>query len=286
MRLTRSILALAATALVLAACGSGPTDRVAGPGDLGHIHDLVKTADGELLVASHSGLYRIADIDTAVLVGTEQHDLMSMTADNDKLYASGHPDLRLEHYRVEDHPPNLGLAESSDLGETWTVDPDLLGKHDFHALLPTSRGLYAADTQGMIRLRTLAGEWTDLGEFSARDLAADPDNPSHLVATDEEARVWVSSDGAGTWSLIGNAPAAIEIEWVRPDLLVAATDDGVLYRAGSADGPWTNVATAPGEIETLHIDGSRWLVTGHGGTIHVSTDDGATWEPVYLPPTQ
>ncbi len=127
---------------------------MAGPGDLGHIHDLVETADGELLVASRSGLYRITDTNTATLVGTEQHDLMSMAADNDTLYASGHPDLRLEQYRVEGHPQHLGLAESSDLGETWIVDPD---------------------------------------------------NPSHLVATDEEARVWVSSDGARTWSLIGNA---------------------------------------------------------------------------------
>ena len=37
-------------------------------------------------------------------------------------------------------------------------------------------------------------------------------------------------------------------------------------------------------IETLHIDDGRWWVTGHGGSIHFSTDDAATWEAVYLPP--
>ncbi len=284
MLLSRRVFATAVTTLVLAACGSDTTDRVAGPGDLGHIHDLFETADGELLAASHSGLYRITDTETAILVGSEQHDLMSMAADDDLLYASGHPDLRLEKYRVADHPPHLGLARSGDGGETWTVEADLLGKHDFHALLPTSRGLYAADTQGMIRLRTPAAEWTDLGELAARDLAADPDNPDHLVATDEEAQVWVSTDGARTWSRVQDAPPVIEVEWEESDLLVAATEDGVLYRAGSPDGPWASVASAPGEIETLHIDDGRWWVTGHGGSIHFSTDDAATWEAVYLPP--
>ncbi|MDW3178622.1 MAG: hypothetical protein R8J94_14625 [Acidimicrobiia bacterium] len=284
MLLSRRVFATAVTTLVLAACGSDTTDRVAGPGDLGHIHDLVETADGELLAASHSGLYRITDTETAILVGSEQHDLMSMAADDDLLYASGHPDLRLEKYRVADHPPHLGLARSGDGGETWTVEADLLGKHDFHALLPTSRGLYAADTQGMIRLRTPAAEWTDLGELAARDLAADPDNPDHLVATDEEAQIWVSTDGARTWSRVQDAPPVIEVEWEESDLLVAATEDGVLYRAGSPDGPWASVASAPGEIETLHIDDGRWWVTGHGGSIHFSTDDAATWEAVYLPP--
>ena len=156
------ILAVFTVALVFAACGADTTEQVAGPGDLGHIHDLVETGHGELLVASHSGLYRITDTDSAVLVGTEQHDLMSMTSDNGTLYASGHPDLRLEQYRVEGLPPHLGLAQSSDGGQTWNVDPELLGKSDFHALLPTNSGLYAADTEGIIRFRSSDGSWTCL----------------------------------------------------------------------------------------------------------------------------
>ncbi len=278
------ILAVFTVALVVAACGADTTEQVAGPGDLGHIHDLVETGDGELLVASHSGLYRITDTDTAVLVGTEQHDLMSMTSNNGTLYASGHPDLRLEQYRVEGLPPHLGLAQSSDGGQTWSVDPDLLGKSDFHALLPTNSGLYAADTEGIIRFRSSDGSWTDRGTFAARDLAAHPDDPEQLVATDDNAQIWLSTDGARTWSLAEDTPPAIEIEWVEADLLVAATEDGSVYFAPDAVGPWTDTGAAPGEVETLHIDGGRWWVTGRGGTIHLSTDGAATWEAVYLPP--
>jgi hypothetical protein len=87
-----------AVLLAVASCANDSDEVVAEPGALGHIHDLVLTDDDTLLVASHGGLYRIDEFDRAVLVGTEQHDLMSMSADADGLLASGHPDLRLEKY--------------------------------------------------------------------------------------------------------------------------------------------------------------------------------------------
>tara|TARA_E500000331_G_scaffold204056_1_gene195773 strand:- start:3712 stop:4575 length:864 start_codon:yes stop_codon:yes gene_type:complete len=280
----RLSIAMLAAALALSACSDDTGDRVAGPGELGHIHDLVIDNDGSLLVASHSGLYRIESVDRAVLVGIEQHDLMSMAADDSDLLASGHPDLRLEKYRIDDHPPHLGLARSDDGGQTWTVEADLLGKHDFHALAATDVGVYAADTAGRIMLRSPDGKWENLGALTARDLAVNPLDSSQLIATDEDGAAWASADGALTWGPLLDAPDVIEIEWAATDQIVAASEDGTLWQTTAANGDWSEIATGPSELETLHIEGDQWWVTVHGGAIHTSSDDGKSWTLVYTPP--
>ena len=280
----RTLVAAIAVLLFAAACGGDTDEIVADAGALGHIHDLVVTGDGELLVASHTGLYRIDDVDRAVLVGTEQHDLMSMSADADGLLASGHPDLRLEKYRVDDHPPHLGLARSSDMGITWNVEQDLLGTRDFHALVPTAIGIYAADAQGTIMLRHPDGVWSELGELTARDLAADPNDTNVLVATDYEGQLFESNDGAQTWQQLGAAPKLIEIEWPENDRLVGAAEDGTLWTTSSLTEPWTSIDTGLEEIETLHVDNGQWWLTVHGGAIYSSEDSGQTWTDVYQPP--
>ncbi|MFT7648747.1 MAG: hypothetical protein ACI8Y4_003499 [Candidatus Poriferisodalaceae bacterium] len=280
----RLIMAMLGAAIALSACSNGAGDLVAGPGELRHIHDLVIENDGSLLVASHTGLFRVESIDRAVLVGTERHDLMSMTADNADIVASGHPDLRPEKYRVDDLPPHMGLARSDDSGQTWTVEADLLGKHDFHALVSTDVGVYAADAAGLIMLRTSSGEWQNLGSVAARDLAANPLALDQLVATDEDGAAWYSSDGAVTWDSLPNAPAAIEIEWTANNQIIAASKDGNLWQTTTPNDTWTKITTGPSEVETLHIEDDQWWVTIQGGAIHSSTDHGESWTQVYMPP--
>lgn len=277
-----SVFTLVAT-LALAACGDDAPDPIAGPGALGHIHDLVLT-EGDLLVASHSGLYRIDGLDQAVLVGTEQHDLMAMSIDAQGLIASGHPDLRLEKYHVDDHPPHLGLARSSDFGETWTIEDDLLGKHDFHAIVPTADGIFAADSEGLILRRDPDGVWVELGAVEARDLAVHPLSTDEQVATASDGAAWVSDDGALTWQVVPGAPPLLEIEWPAMDLLLGASEDGTIWRATDVAGPWVETANAPPDVETFHVQDGQWWVTVHGGAIHTSTDQGQTWIPVYQPP--
>lgn len=284
MTSSRTLALSFAVLLVVASCASENNEVVAQPGALGHIHDLVIADDDTLLVASHTGLYRIDDIDRAILIGTEQHDLMAMSVDADGLLASGHPDLRLEKYRVEGRPPHLGLARSADLGQTWTVETDLVGLRDFHALVPTPDGVFAADAKGTVMLRQPDGVWTERGDLAARDLAVKPNDTSNLVGTDYDGQVWQSRDGGRFWSLLDGAAELIEIEWPETDLLVGAKEDGTIRIASTPDGPWTSVISGLEEIETLHIDDDQWWLTVPGGAIHTSTDEGQSWTAVYLPP--
>jgi hypothetical protein len=277
---TLSILAIAA-----ASCGTDP-QLVAGPGALGHIHDMVLDSDGELLVASHSGLYRIDGIERAVLVNEQQHDLMSMTMlDSGDLLVGGHPDLRLEEYMVDERPPFLGLTRSGDGGQTWEV-VDLLGDADFHALAPTTAGLFAAETSGVIMHRTADGVWTELGTVEAADLAVNPSNVAEQVAPDYDASLWASVDGAVTWAPVEGAPSLVEVEWPLADELVGIDESGALWTAIRPSGPWTRTAIGPADAETLLVDETgSWWVSVDGATIGRSEDRGQTWTTVYTPPS-
>lgn len=274
---------------LISACGGGAEEvLVAGPADLGHIHDLALDDDGSLLVASHLGLYRVEDVDRAVLIGSARHDLMSMTRlESGDLIASGHPDLRSEDYRREGLPPHFGLVESTDLGETWTVTGGL-GENDFHALAPTVDGVYAAEaTTKSIWLLASSGEWEQRGELEARDLAVDPSDPSRQIAADFEAEVWASSDGAYTWNRLSEGPSLLEIEWVDGDELYGIDEAGAIWGAPDFDGKWAQIASGPGGPKTFYVvDPDHWWVATHGGRIFRTENAGVDWVDVYMPPTE
>ncbi|MFV1990370.1 MAG: WD40/YVTN/BNR-like repeat-containing protein, partial [Acidimicrobiales bacterium] len=203
------------------------------------------------------------------------------------LLASGHPDLRLDEYPVEDRPPFLGLARSSDGGETWEV-LDLLGEADFHALAIVDDGLFAADgSSGRIWYLDAQREWSQLGEINARDLAVGPGDPSQQLAPDFDDLVWISTDGAATWTQAEGAPALVEIEWTAQDTILGIDALGSIWSADQPQGPWSEIALGPVDVETFFIDSSEtWWVAVKGGTISRSDDDGSTWTEIYQPPSE
>lgn len=279
-------VAAAVVAVVASACGPSSTARpVAGPGDFGHVHDLV-AHDDTVLVATHTGLYHIDAPDRAVLVGDERHDLMSLTRlDTGDLAASGHPDLRLDDYRVEGLPPLLGLVVSGDEGETWE-SVALLGEADFHALSPASEGLYAAESSGTIWFFGTDPRGERRGTLEARDLAAAPQAADDVVAIGFDGSVWTSSDGARSWAALEAAPRLVEIEWPETDMLVGLDTDGTVWTAQDHDGPWSRVADGPDNAEAFLVTDSSWFVAISGGRIARSEDAGQSWVDDYTPPTE
>lgn len=139
---------------------------------------------------------------------------MAMALDSDgSLVASGHPDLRTEEFRVDGLAPHMGLVRSFDGGVTWNVE-GYLGEADFHALVPTRAGLFAAEGGGRIWHFDNEGVVSEIGEMKARDLAIDPDDPTRQIAVDWQGGVWSSSDGASGWNRVEGAPGLAEVEWV------------------------------------------------------------------------
>lgn len=285
--MTRPLAFLAAMvgAMLIAACTSADSDEViAGSGELGHIHDLVVAEDGELLVASHTGLWRIDGLDRAVLVGSERHDLMSMTSLTDgTLIAGGHPDLRLDRYRVEGRPAFLGLVRSDDGGASWEV-VDLLGVADFHALAATEAQVFGADSEGQVWHLDADQRSSRLGAIDAHDLALDPAGAERQLAVLGDGTLWVTTDGAMTWSRIDDAPAMVEVEWPTEETVLGVSEDGRIW-AGTPIDIWRSAGEGPPDVETFHVDrGGTWWLTTHGGSIQRSDDEGDTWVDVYQPP--
>ncbi len=258
-------------------CG-GEADPVVAPTDIGHVHDLVVEGD-TLLAATHRGLLRLDD-GTFRAVGDEIHDLMALvTMPNGDLVASGHPDLRLEKYRVEGAPSFLGLARSADDGETWKV-VGLLGEADFHALVGRGDGIVGGDSTGTVWWFDADGDGQPVGSipFDINDLAVSFDNPAVIVATSWDGELAVSEDAGLTWELQPDAPAILEVEWTAAGL-TGATAAGRLWTAADSTGPFELVGEVPGEVESLLVgDAGTWVAT-HGGQIY-RQDAGGSWTPL------
>ncbi len=273
-RLVRAFPVLAATA-VLAGCGAADTAEQ-GPPDaelMGHIHGIgVDPADDTVYVGAHYGVFRL-DGDTATRIADRWQDTMSFTVVGENHFlASGHPALD------EDLPTHLGLIESTDAGETWTPRA-LQGDADFHALEPADGVLYGFDSQsGEIYA---SEDWTTfrrVGRFNAFDLAADPTDPTRLMATTPDGIALVDTSNATSSTL--DAPALAFLDWPRADTLVGLAPDGRVYLSPDQGRSWTTGGRVPGEPSALEVSDDEWFAATSTG-LYRSADDGSTWDLIH-----
>ncbi|NNF53036.1 MAG: exo-alpha-sialidase [Acidimicrobiales bacterium] len=264
---------------------SGPDVIVAGPDDLGHIHDLILDADGTLLVAAHTGLYRVEDSTSAVLVSGGRHDFMALASlPSGEFVASGHPDLRDPQWRVDDKPPYMGLARSQDGGESWEPG-DQLGDADFHAIAPIDdERLVAAESAGTIWF-TNAQMWEQRSELAAVDLAIRPGNDAVVIGITESNELKISDDQAATWSTVSEAPPLAVIDWPEADRLVGVRPDGVIVSAETYDGEWQQIGSVAPEPEAILASGADLWVAVEGGRIF-HTDGQSDVAVFYQPPAR
>ncbi len=279
-----ALAGIVAVALVLAVQSRRSNEAfVAGPDDLGHIHDLVLDGDGALLVATHSGLYRIEGDQEATLVGSARHDLMALATSGDgELLASGHPDLRDQDWQVADKPPFMGLARSGDEGESWEPG-ELLGDADFHAIaLLDETSLLAAESSGVIWFNE-GDQWDRRGELLIEDLAIDPNDNQVVVGLTDQAVLVVSDDQGRTWSEIESAPSLAVLDWMSSGELIGVQPDGTVLSSSEITGRWTTIGSVSAEPEAvLAFDGQLWIAIEGGQIWHREGD--AALSMLYNPP--
>lgn len=237
------------TGLAVAACSPQPGTSTSAPSGEGageataitHVHAITRApADGAVLLATHEGLYRLEDGD--LTRAGPIVDLMGFTIAADGRYlASGHPGLGV------DLPEPLGLAESADGGQSWSV-LSRGGESDFHALAAGPAGIIAFD--GQLRFSPDGRTWQMRAIPSAPvSLAVSPKSGAVLAAT--ENGVLRSTDDGASWSPLNTPQLASLVAWADDRTIAATGIDGRLLTSTDAGANWTSSEEPLGEITAL-----------------------------------
>lgn len=274
-------LVAAAAALLLAGCSSadgGTADGSLGEAPAGtlpssHVHAVaIDPADGTVLLATHDGLFRIADDGRSTRVGPVI-DLMGFSVVGPgRFLASGHPGPGA------DLPEPVGLIESTDGGRTW-VPLSRQGESDFHALTAGPEGVLGYD--GSLRHSVAGEEWETLAIPAApHTLAASPDG-AQILATTEQGLLR-SRHGGRSWEPVDDAPLLQVVGWAEDGrTLAGVTPAGQVWTSGDAADTWTeagDLGEAPQAV-TLDVNGegpARILVVTEAG-LYESGDGGRTF---------
>jgi hypothetical protein len=277
---TRRLVASAGLALFLLAIVLGAvwlraddSDRAAAedPG-LVHVHGLgVNPADRALYIATHTGLWRLPPgAREPERIGESRQDTMGFTiAGPDHFLGSGHPDNVRE-------PPLLGLIESNDRGEDW--DPiSLLGEADFHVLRAVGDRVYGYDvTNERLMVSTNSGRsWTERRPPPVVDLAPNPADPTHVIASTERGLL-SSRDSGARWSPLGDGVGLLA--WPAPKALYLVDGAGDVHTSSDRGRRWTRVGQIGGQPAALIATTEQELYAAvHQGGIVRSRDGGRTW---------
>lgn len=263
--------------ILVAGCTSPPTgDDV----KIQDIHGLAldPTHPGKLYVATHHGLF-VAENDTAWAAVTEQpFDMMGFTMhprDGRIMYASGHPGRVGQGWAV-------GVVKSTDGGRTW-VTLGLKNEVDFHAMAMEPGETAANDTiygfhGGKLHVSTDSGRtWkTRIPPAPISALAVTP--TGDVLATTSAGLQRTTRGAAGNWHVVSpNAALAVA---VTADSIVAYFQNGGLQESRDDGATWSalNWTVPAGDHPWGIARGSAVVHVGTArGTIHKSTDHGASW---------
>jgi len=286
MRRVALSAAILVLALLLVGCGGGNEEASAeeftgvplelqDPGPV-HVHGLGYDSGRKILyIATHTGMFELADgAAKATRIGSKHQDTMGFTLVKPNLFlGSGHPDAR------EELPPRLGLIRSIDRGRSWTP-VSLLGEADFHVLRARRTTVYGFDSSNerLLASRNSGRTWTTLQAPEVLlDIAVDPSDPRHLVASGG-AVLYQSENGGRTWQVVASGVSGY-LAWPSKKRLFVATLDGAFLSAAGAEGPWRSRCPLGSPVAALLAVSAKTLFAAlHDGTIKESTDGGVTWK--------
>jgi hypothetical protein len=274
-------------AIALVACGDDQEEARQGPAPVGdpgivHVHGLGRNpADGSLMIATHTGLFRAgAKGGKPERVAGRFQDTMGFTVVGpDHFLGSGHP-------ASADDPAFLGLIESRDAGNNWRPI-SLRGEVDFHVLESRGDVVYGFGSDFETReARFLASE--DGGRSWERQsppepltgLAIDPRDARHIVALGEQGG-YVSRDGGSTWRPI-DVPGGL-VTWTHEIGLVAADFRGVIRTAVDPMGEWKEIDRLNGSPAALEGVRGELLLATHDARVLSSRDGGKSWQEILGP---
>ena len=238
-----------------------------------HVHGLSVSETGQVLLATHDGLFDMTKKPVTKIGAT--NDLMGFTGGTDHgvLYASGHPG------EGSDLADPLGLIRSTDAGKSWEK-LSRQGESDFHALTATKSGIVGFD--GALRTSPDGKTWnTAAADFVPAVLAGNPTSDPVLATTPQGIRR--STDGGMTWETVNSGPVIQFAAFASPAEAVGVEPDGTVHTSTDAGATWTrkgkiqDTVQAVAAVKGPEATTSIWAATASG--LVVSTDGGVTFRP-------
>lgn len=269
----RTSTASVAALLLIGACSGTTSSKPSDSPSITHVHGLgVNPADKSLYVATHHGVFRVGkDIEQ---IGPKQDTMGFTVAGPDSFLASGHSEPPVG-------PANLGLIASTNGARTWAPIA-FADEADFHAIDTSKAWTYAygAD-QGLVR-STADRPWTNVTNQPLYDIAADPNDPDHLLVTTDQGQLEVLKVGRKA-SAVPTAPVMGPIDYADTNVVVGLGPSGQVYVTENDGIAWAERADLPGESQAIDATPGLWHAATSTG-IYKSVDDGSTWALVYRAP--
>jgi hypothetical protein len=247
----------------------------ADPG-VAHVHGLgVDPGDKTLYAATHFGVFRIPTQGAPTRVADRFQDTMGFTVVGPRHFlGSGHPDP------IEGKPPNLGLIESTDGGETWR-DLSLSGKADFHSLQAAHGQVYGYDsTSGRLMVSNDKVTWDERAALPMADFAVSPASADVLIATTENGPA-TSNDGGRTFAIIDAAPPLIFVSWPQPGALYGISPSGAVLLSPDQGKTWQQQGSLDGRPAAIDATDATTVYAATDTGIYQSTNAGKTFTQRY-----
>lgn len=269
--------------LLLASCAASPTAVPPTPA-AEHVHELAfDPGDDALLVATHTGIFRL-DVrsgDVEGPVGGLALDAMGLTVAGGNAYLSGHPGPTTP---LEFVGPNLGLLRSTDGAQSWSTVA-LAGEADFHSLAVSAARpsqIFGLAGETLHRSDDGGATWTQVNTIQARDLLA-PEGSPVLYATTAEGLVASSDDGATFGVVPGAPPLYLVTEGAVLDgRLVGVDVSGTIWYQEEPEGEWLEGGSVEGEAAALMVmSASGDIIVADQRGVVLSDDQGQSWSVLW-----
>ncbi|MEZ5413042.1 MAG: YCF48-related protein [Opitutaceae bacterium] len=183
-----------------------------------------------------------------------------------------------------------GVVRSTDGGQTWrlTTGWDVIDVRTFAFNPANPDEVYATTQWGPLRSTDGGATWelaqAGLHLLYCQALVADSQSPGRVLLGTEDG-IYVSNDGARTWTRT-DSPPATALRMVQsetdPNLILAGTQGRGAWISHDAGKTWaqTDPGSASANLYAAAIDpddAARLAIGGWGAGVRVSADGGVNW---------